>query len=66
MKRTLVLGAGGFIGSHLVTRLKNSGHFVIGIDLKLPEFSTSTADEFIQADLQDFETLNKVFSEFLN
>ncbi|MFT5860860.1 MAG: GDP-D-mannose 3',5'-epimerase [Flavobacteriaceae bacterium] len=53
MKRILVLGAGGFIGSHLVTRLKNQGHHVIGIDLKLPEFSISTADEFVIGDLRD-------------
>ena len=53
MKRILVLGAGGFIGSHLVTRLKSQGHHVIGIDLKLPEFSRSTADVFIQADLRN-------------
>ncbi|MCJ8288277.1 MAG: NAD-dependent epimerase/dehydratase family protein [Crocinitomicaceae bacterium] len=53
MKRILVLGAGGFIGSHLVTRLKNNGHYVIGIDLKLPGFSASTADEFVQADLRN-------------
>lgn len=53
MKRTLVLGAGGFIGSHLVNRLKQMGHYVIGIDLKLPEFSISQADEFVQGDLRD-------------
>lgn len=53
MKRILVLGAGGFIGSHLVTRLKQNGHHVIGIDLKYPEFSSSTADEFIIGDLRD-------------
>lgn len=53
MKKILVLGAGGFIGSHLVTRLKKEGNYVIGIDLKYPEFSTSTADEFIIGDLRD-------------
>lgn len=53
MKRILVLGAGGFIGSHLVKRLKQMGHFVIGIDLKLPEFSISKADQFVQGDLRD-------------
>ncbi len=53
MKRILVLGAGGFIGSHLVNRLKQMGHYVIGIDLKLPEFSISQADQFVQGDLRD-------------
>lgn len=53
MKRILVLGAGGFIGSHLVTRLKNMGHHVIGVDLKQPEFSTSNANEFVIGDLRD-------------
>jgi len=49
----LVLGAGGFIGSHLVTRLKNEGYFVRGVDLKYPEFGTSDADEFVIGDLRD-------------
>lgn len=53
MTKSLVLGAGGFIGSHLVKRLKKEGHFVRGIDLKYPEFSESSADEFILADLRD-------------
>ncbi len=53
MKRILVLGAGGFIGSHLVNRLKSNGDHVIGVDLKYPEFSASQADEFIIGDLRD-------------
>lgn len=52
-KKMLVLGAGGFIGGHLVKRLKKQGHFVVGIDVKKPEFSTSEADEFIVGDLRD-------------
>ncbi|OHE75766.1 MAG: NAD-dependent dehydratase [Verrucomicrobia bacterium RIFCSPHIGHO2_12_FULL_41_10] len=52
-KSALVCGAGGFIGSHLVKRLKSEGYFVRGIDLKYPEFSASPADEFILADLRD-------------
>jgi nucleoside-diphosphate-sugar epimerase len=53
MKRALVCGAGGFIGSHLVKRLKKEGYWVRGVDLKYPEFSTTEADEFIIADLRD-------------
>ena len=52
-KRALVLGAGGFIGSHMVKRLKSEGFWVRGVDLKYPEFSESAADEFIQGDLRD-------------
>lgn len=53
MKKALVCGAGGFIGSHLVRRLKNEGFWVRGVDLKYPEFSKTHADEFIQGDLRD-------------
>ena len=49
----LVLGAGGFIGSHMVRRLKREGYWVRGVDLKRPEFSSTEADEFIQGDLTD-------------
>jgi len=52
-KRALVCGAGGFIGSHLVTRLKTEGYWVRGVDLKYPEFSSTTADDFMIADLRD-------------
>lgn len=53
MKRILVLGAGGFIGSHLVKRLKTEGYWVRGVDVKHPEFSKTHADEFIIGDLRD-------------
>lgn len=53
MKTALVLGAGGFIGSHLVRRLKSEGYWVRGVDLKYPEFSKSEADEFLIYDLRD-------------
>ncbi len=49
----LVCGAGGFIGSHLVKRLKKDGYWVRGVDLKYPEFSQTAADEFIVGDLTD-------------
>src|ERR1035437_4851950 len=53
MKRALVCGAGGFIGSHLIKRLKKEGFWVRGIDLKYPEFSETYADEFLIGDLRD-------------
>jgi GDP-D-mannose 3', 5'-epimerase len=54
MKKTIcVTGAGGFIGSAMVKKLKSEGHWVRGVDLKYPDFSDSPADEFIIADLTD-------------
>jgi nucleoside-diphosphate-sugar epimerase len=53
MKRILVAGAGGFIGSHLVSRLKNEGCWVRGADLKRPEFGETAADDFVVGDLRD-------------
>ena len=52
-KKALVLGAGGFIGSHMVKRLKSEGYWVRGVDLKRPEFSPTEADEFVTGDLRD-------------
>ncbi len=46
MKTAVVCGAGGFIGSHLVRRLKAEGYWVRGVDLKRPEFARTAADEF--------------------
>jgi GDP-D-mannose 3',5'-epimerase len=60
MKTALVLGAGGFIGSHLVKRLKLEGYWVRGVDLKLPEFLSSEADEFIVGDLRNPSLVSKV------
>ena len=53
MKRALVCGAGGFIGSHLVKRLKKEGLWVRGVDLKYPEFSPSAGDDFQILDLRE-------------
>jgi GDP-D-mannose 3', 5'-epimerase len=70
MKTALVCGAGGFIGSHLVKRLKEEGYWVRGVDLKYPEFSKTYADEFFQLDLRSARncltslTLNSVSTPF--
>lgn len=53
MKNGLVCGAGGFIGSHLVKRLKREGFWVRGVDLKYPEFGETHADDFVIGDLRD-------------
>lgn len=57
--KALVLGAGGFIGSHLARRLKNEGYYVCGIDLKDPDFGSSECDEFIKGDLRDLSFCRK-------
>jgi GDP-D-mannose 3',5'-epimerase len=53
MKTALVLGAGGFIGSHLVRKLKEEGFWVRGVDLKRPEFEPTFTDDFLTYDLRD-------------
>ena len=62
MSKVLVCGAGGFIGSHLVTSLKAQGHYVIGADLKRPEYSPTDADEFYQYDLRDQQLVKKLIT----
>jgi GDP-D-mannose 3',5'-epimerase len=59
-KTALVLGAGGFIGSHMVKRLKSEGYWVRGVDLKRPEFSDTEAHEFIRGDLRDLAFVERV------
>ena len=60
VKRALVLGAGGFIGSHMVKRLRAEGYWVRGVDLKLPEFSEHQANEFVIGDLRDVTFVERV------
>tara|TARA_Y100000310_G_C20697677_1_gene826871 strand:+ start:641 stop:1675 length:1035 start_codon:yes stop_codon:yes gene_type:complete len=60
MKKALVCGAGGFIGNHLVLRLKEEGYWVRGVDLKEPEFSKTEADEFVCHDLRDYKICERV------
>lgn len=66
MKKILVLGAGGFIGSHLVKRLKKEGNWVRGVDLKYPEFEQTHSDEFIIGDLREQELCRKVITDDIN
>jgi len=63
MKTALVLGAGGFIGSHLVKRLKDEGYYVIGVDIKYPEFHDTYANMFFIHDLRNLDGYNKFFSD---
>jgi nucleoside-diphosphate-sugar epimerase len=62
-KNALVCGAGGFIGSHLVKRLKNNGYNVIGVDLKHPEFGVTHADKFWLFDLRDYRLCKSLFDD---
>ena len=64
-KACLVLGAGGFIGNHMVRELKKQGYFVRGVDLKYPEFDESLADEFLIFDLREASNVRDslVFSQ---
>ena len=59
-KTALVLGAGGFIGSHMVKRLRSEGYWVRGVDLKYPEFTSTEANEFIQGDLREADFVRRV------
>jgi len=67
MKKVLVCGAGGFIGGHLVKRLKKEGYWVRGVDIKYHEYMESFADEFVKGDLRDprlvEDVIDKPFDE---
>ena len=60
VKKALVLGAGGFIGSHMVKRLRSEGYWVRGVDLKSPEYSKTEAHEFVHGDLRDPDFVRRV------
>lgn len=64
MKKAIVLGAGGFIGAHLVKKLKSLDYYVTGIDLKYPEYSASWADNFIIGDLREQELCREVITDY--
>ena len=66
MKSALVLGAGGFIGSHMVTRLKSEGFWVRGVDLKYPEYGESKADDFLILDLRNRSSISDALSHQVN
>jgi GDP-D-mannose 3',5'-epimerase len=63
MKKAIVLGGGGFIGSHLVKRLKREGYWVRAVDLKYPEYSKTHADDFVQGDLRSQSLCDFVFDQ---
>jgi len=66
MKKCVVLGAGGFIGGHLVSRLKQLGHWVRGVDIKYHEYKKSDSDEFIIGDLRNYECVNLVIDDTID
>jgi GDP-D-mannose 3', 5'-epimerase len=63
VKKAIVMGAGGFIGSHMVKRLKSEGFWVRGVDLKHTEFSETHADDFVIGDLRDPKVVEKVIEK---
>jgi nucleoside-diphosphate-sugar epimerase len=63
MKKILVCGAGGFIGTHLVRSLRAQGHYVIGADLKFPEFSITECNEFYQVDLRNQRSVTRLIKQ---
>ena len=61
-KTALVLGAGGFIGNHMVTYLTKKGYWVRGVDIKYPEFSPTLAADFVQGDLRDISLVKQILT----
>lgn len=62
-KTALVCGGGGFIGSHLIKRLKSEGYWVRGVDLKFPQFSETAANDFVVGDLRDPDLVNRIIDQ---
>ncbi len=66
MKRALVCGAGGFIGGHLVNRLRSEGYWVRGVDLKENEYGNTNSNEFVIGDLRDPKLVSEIVTPDLN
>jgi GDP-D-mannose 3',5'-epimerase len=66
MKKILVCGAGGFIGHHMVTRLKREGNWVRGVDLKFPLYSETLADDFVIGDLSSQVFCESVVDQYFD
>lgn len=66
MRKILVLGAGGFIGHHLVFRLKKLGNYVIGADLVPPQFEKTYANEFVIGDLREYSFCETLFNNTID
>ncbi|WBL41234.1 NAD-dependent epimerase/dehydratase family protein [Algoriphagus halophytocola] len=66
MKKALVCGAGGFIGGHLVNRLKSEGYWVRGVDIKENEYGNTNSDEFVVGDLRDVNVVKQVITSDLD
>ena len=66
IKKALIMGAGGFIGSHMVSRLNQEGYMTLGVDIKNPEFSDSDAHEFYLLDLTEKTNIDKILVEHEN
>ena len=60
IKKALVCGAGGFIGSHMVRRLRSEGYWVRGVDQKYPEFSQTEAHDFVKGDLREVSLVKDI------
>lgn len=66
MKKALVCGGGGFIGGHLVNRLKSEGYYVVAVDIKDNEYGNNNADQFVLGDLRDPEVCASVITSDLD